>query len=84
MDRKTASMIDNYHSDALKSFRSYKKLAERAIEQVSDDESRSPRQPICGCICGEDASMLFHLRIYANSQLTCSAVFFCESCITIG
>jgi hypothetical protein len=31
-------MIENYHSDSLTSFRNYKKLAERAIEQVSDDE----------------------------------------------
>ena len=31
-------IIDNYHTDALKSFRNYKKLAERAIEQVSDKE----------------------------------------------
>jgi hypothetical protein len=30
--------INNYHSDALTSFRNYKKLAERAIEQVSDKE----------------------------------------------
>lgn len=30
--------IDNYLADALKSFRNYKKLAERAIEQVSDEE----------------------------------------------
>ena len=30
--------ITNYHSDALESFRNYKKLAERAIEQVSDEE----------------------------------------------
>lgn len=28
----------NYHADALESFRNYKKLAERAIEQVSDEE----------------------------------------------
>ena len=28
----------NYHADAVASFRNYKKLAERAIEQVSDDE----------------------------------------------
>lgn len=28
----------DYHADALKSFRSYKKLAERAIEQISDEE----------------------------------------------
>ena len=32
------AIIQNYHSDALESFRSYKKLAERAIEQVSDEE----------------------------------------------
>ena len=31
-------MIDNYHADAVRSFRSYKKLAERAMEQVSDAE----------------------------------------------
>ena len=31
-------IIENYHSDALESFRNYKKLAERAIEQVSDEE----------------------------------------------
>jgi len=28
----------DYLADAIKSFRSYKKLAERAIEQVSDEE----------------------------------------------
>lgn len=31
-------IITNYHSDAVQSFRSYKKMAERAIEQVSDEE----------------------------------------------
>lgn len=31
-------MIENYQADALKSFRSYMNLAERAIEQVSDEE----------------------------------------------
>lgn len=31
-------IIINYLGDSLKSFRNYKKLAERAIEQVSDDE----------------------------------------------
>jgi len=31
-------MITNYHRDALQSFRNYKKLAERAIEQVSNEE----------------------------------------------
>lgn len=30
--------INNYQADALQSFRNYKKLAERAIEQVSDEE----------------------------------------------
>jgi hypothetical protein len=30
--------ITNYQTDALTSFRNYKKLAERAMEQVSDDE----------------------------------------------
>ena len=32
------SIIENYHLDALQSFRNYKKLAERAIEQISDGE----------------------------------------------
>lgn len=30
--------IENYQADSLASFRNYKKLAERAIEQVSDEE----------------------------------------------
>ena len=34
----TAEIISNYHADALDSFSNYKKMAERAIEQVSDDE----------------------------------------------
>jgi hypothetical protein len=33
-----SQMVENYRSDALTSFRNYKKLAERAIEQVSDKE----------------------------------------------
>ncbi len=32
------SIIENYHADALRSFHNYKKMAERAIEQVSDTE----------------------------------------------
>ena len=31
-------IIENYRADAIQSFRNYKKLAERAIEQVSDEE----------------------------------------------
>lgn len=31
-------IIKNYHADALLSFRNYKKMAERAIEQISDEE----------------------------------------------
>ena len=34
----TEQIIKNYHSDALQSFHNYKKMAERAIAQVSDDE----------------------------------------------
>ena len=30
--------VENYKTDALQSFRNYKKMAERALEQVSDDE----------------------------------------------
>jgi hypothetical protein len=33
-----SDFIENYHADAVNSFRNYKKLAERAIEQVSDEE----------------------------------------------
>lgn len=32
------NIIENYHSDAIQSFRNYKKMAERAIEQISDEE----------------------------------------------
>ena len=35
-------IITNYHADALDSFRNYKKLAERAIQQVSDEEFFHP------------------------------------------
>jgi len=31
-------IVSNYHKDAVESFRNYKKMAERAIEQVKDDE----------------------------------------------
>jgi hypothetical protein len=31
-------VIENYHSDAVQSFRNYKRLAERAIEQVRDED----------------------------------------------
>ena len=31
-------IISNYHADALRSFRNYKKLAERAIEQIDDED----------------------------------------------
>jgi hypothetical protein len=34
----TDEIVKNFQSDALDSFRNYKKMAERAIEQVSDDE----------------------------------------------
>jgi uncharacterized damage-inducible protein DinB len=34
----TNQIIENYLSDAIQSFRNYKKLAERALEQVSDEE----------------------------------------------
>ena len=34
----TNVIIENYHSDAIDSYRNYKKMAERAIEQVSDEE----------------------------------------------
>jgi Protein of unknown function (DUF1572). len=32
------AIIENYHADIIRSFRNYKKMAERAIEQVSDEE----------------------------------------------
>lgn len=31
-------ILENYHADALDSFRNYKKMAERALEQVGDEE----------------------------------------------
>ena len=31
-------IVANYHKDAVQTFRNYKNLAERAIEQVSDEE----------------------------------------------
>lgn len=31
-------LIENYHQDAIQSFRNYKRMAERAMEQVSDEE----------------------------------------------
>src|SRR6185436_19250520 len=34
----TEQIIKNYHADALESFRNYKKMAERALDQVSDEE----------------------------------------------
>lgn len=34
----TNQIIENYLSDAIASFRNYKKLAERAMEQISDEE----------------------------------------------
>src|SRR6187399_1406333 len=34
----TMTIIENYKADTLQSFRNYKKLAERALEQVSDDD----------------------------------------------
>lgn len=36
--RMSETIVINYLSDSLRSFRNYKKLAERAIEQVSDEE----------------------------------------------
>lgn len=32
------NIVRNFHSDAVQSFRNYKKLAERAMDQVSDEE----------------------------------------------
>lgn len=34
----SAEIVKNYQADAIKSFQNYKKLAERAIEQVTDEE----------------------------------------------
>lgn len=33
-----STFIENYNADAIASFRNYKKMAERAVEQVSDEE----------------------------------------------
>ncbi len=34
----TGQIIKNYQTDAIRSFRNYKKMAERAMEQISDEE----------------------------------------------
>jgi uncharacterized protein (TIGR01244 family) len=36
--RNDRNVIDNYHRDAVQSFGNYKRMAERAIEQVNDEE----------------------------------------------
>ena len=33
-----SEFIENYHADVIQSFRNYKKMAERAVEQVNDEE----------------------------------------------
>lgn len=38
MIQKIEEIVRNFHSDALLSFRNYKKMAERAVDQISDDE----------------------------------------------
>lgn len=38
MKQNLEEIVSNFHSDALLSFRNYKKMAERAVEQVSDEE----------------------------------------------
>ena len=34
----TEQIIENYKTDTIEAFRNYKKLAERAIEQITADE----------------------------------------------
>jgi hypothetical protein len=34
----TNGFVNNFHADSIQSFRSYKRMAERAIEQVSDEQ----------------------------------------------
>ena len=34
----TEQIIKNYHADAISSFRNYKKMAERAVEQIGDED----------------------------------------------
>jgi hypothetical protein len=38
MEIKMEEIIKNYHQDAIQSFRNYKNMAERAMEQVTDEE----------------------------------------------
>lgn len=38
MQTKMSDFLSNFHNDAVQSFRSYKNMAERAIEQVSEEE----------------------------------------------
>src|ERR1043166_1540368 len=39
------SLIHNYHSDSLKLFRNYKSMAEKAIEQIDDEEFSTQIDP---------------------------------------
>lgn len=58
------SVIKNYHSDAVLSFRNYKKMAERALEQVSDGEFFALIDPEANSI----ATIVKHIAGNLNSR----------------
>jgi hypothetical protein len=59
-------IIENYRADAIQSFQNYKKLAERAIEQVSDEEFFSQLDPESNSI----AIMVKHIAGNLHSRWT--------------
>jgi len=46
----TEQIIKNYHADAISSFRNYKKMAERALDQVTDEEFFALIDPLANSI----------------------------------
>ncbi len=59
-------IIKNYHADALESFRNYKKMAERAMEQVSDEEFFKTIDPEANSI----ATIVKHIAGNLHSRWT--------------
>ena len=59
-------ITDNFHADALKSFRNYKHLAERAIEQISDEEFFTAIDPEANSI----ATIVKHIAGNLRSRWT--------------
>lgn len=50
MKNRNEHILSNYHADAIQSFRNYKKMAEQAMEQVSDEEFFALIDPVANSI----------------------------------